>query len=361
MSEEGRAVNPLTVFRSDLAAMADQFSAALPEHVPVERFARVIQTAVQLNPYILQCDRRTLWSAAMKAAQDGLLPDGREGALVPFQGKVVWQAMVAGIRKKARNSGEISTWDVYAVHAKDAFEFELGDEPFIRHKPTLDGDPGPVIAVYSVAKMKDGSISRDVMSVADVERIRDRSEAWRSFKAGKIKSTPWQTDFAEMAKKTIAKRHAKVLPMSTDLDDLIRGDDELYNFAEAREQAAASKERPSLVGALDQLAGTVTESAEPATGGDDASAEGDTGGEGEKPASGPENAPADDPADDADGERMNEVEAAAYDAGFAAGKKGAVASAIPGKFADDPQSKPAWLKGHAAGVAERKSEKGGAK
>jgi recombination protein RecT len=48
-----------------------------------------------------------------------------------------------------------------------------------------------------------------------------------------------------MAKKTVARRHSKVLPMSTDLDDLIRRDDELYDMAGASDKATPIR-RPQL-------------------------------------------------------------------------------------------------------------------
>ena len=101
--------------RNALEKMAPQFQAALPKHVPVERFVRTTLTAIQTNPQLLQADRRTLFAAATRAAQMGLLPDGREGAIVTFKDQAQWMPMVAGIMKLVRNSGEISTWSVQAV------------------------------------------------------------------------------------------------------------------------------------------------------------------------------------------------------------------------------------------------------
>ena len=97
------------------------------------------------------------------------------------------------------------------------------------------------------------------MGVAAVERIRDRSSAWKLFKAGKIKSTPWQTDFDEMAKKTVARRHSKTLPMSTDLDDLLRRDDALYNYEEAGDAAVKGGGAPASLN--DRLAALATPAA----------------------------------------------------------------------------------------------------
>jgi recombination protein RecT len=237
-------INPVSVFRHELGSMENQFQAALPAHIPVERFVRVLQTSVQQNPDLLKCSRRSLWNSAMKAAQDGLLPDGREGAIVPYKGQAQWMPMIAGIRKKVRNSGEIATWDAHVVYEKDEFSFALGDEPHILHKPSL-GDRGNPIAAYSIAVLKSGEKSREVMSVAEIESVRARSAAKNN--------GPWVTDWSEMARKTVARRHSKVLPMSTDLDDLIRRDDELYQFDEAKEQDKASG-RGTLASRLDALA-----------------------------------------------------------------------------------------------------------
>ena len=231
--------------RSALEKMAPQFKAALPAHVSVEKFVRVTLTAVQTNPQLINADRRTLFAAATKAAQMGLLPDGREGAIVTFKDQAQWMPMVAGIMKLVRNSGEISTWSVQAVYENDQFDFMLGDDEHITHKPALS-NRGKLIAVYSIVTMKDGEKSREVMSVEDVEAIRKRS---RSANAG-----PWVTDYAEMAKKTVVRRHSKRLPLSTDIDGVIRDDDELFmpppeqpTTAPAPEHAdePAPKKRPS--------------------------------------------------------------------------------------------------------------------
>jgi hypothetical protein len=43
-----------------------------------------------------------------------------------------------------------------------------------------------------------------------------------------------------MVRKTVARRHSKALPMSSDLDDLIRREDDLYELPDAR----AARPRP---------------------------------------------------------------------------------------------------------------------
>ncbi len=252
-------VNPVAVLRHQLDHMSDEFKAALPAQIPVERFARVLMTAVQNNPELLyEVERRSLWNAAMRAAQDGLLPDGREGAIVVRRdrqrGKVAnWQPMIAGIRKKARNSGEIAAWDAHVVCAGDSFQFQLGDNPQVHHSYDLTTPRGEIIGAYSVCLMKDGTKSYEVMTIAEIHAVRDKTDAWKAFEAGKIKSTPWADYEGEMARKTVARRHSKVLPMSTDLDDLIRRDDDRDDQAEERQEMPARPALRTITEKLDAL------------------------------------------------------------------------------------------------------------
>ncbi len=82
MSEtNGRA---LTALRSQLTEMRPHLAAALPAQIPADRFIRTVSTAVQIQPELLECDRKSLLLATLRAAQDGLLPDGRHGAFVVF-------------------------------------------------------------------------------------------------------------------------------------------------------------------------------------------------------------------------------------------------------------------------------------
>ena len=237
----------------ELGQRVPQFQAALDgTGISPKRFVRVVMTALAINPDLANCDRRSLMNAAMRAASDGLVPDGIDGALVPFEGKVTWMPMVTGIRKKIRRSGEVTSWDVTAVFQKDAFDYELGDDPFIRHKPWMapelerlpdekdadyNGrlrkhfDHGPMTHVYSVAKIKGGDKSREVMTRAEVELVRDTYA--RKNRQG-LFSPAWRNSFPEMAKKTIARRHAKQLPMSTDIISLLTRDDELYDVERDR-------------------------------------------------------------------------------------------------------------------------------
>lgn len=219
----------------ELGGKRQQFVAALPPQINADKFARVVMTALQADPKLANADRQSLWNACMKAAADGLLPDGREGALTIYStksgnqwiDKVSWMVMIAGLRKKVRNSGDIATWEVETVYEKDEFAYEKGDNPHIKHRPFIDGDPGPARAFYSVARLKTGELTFDVMSRSQVEDVRDKYS--KKNRDGQF-SPAWVKSFDEMGKKTVARRHSKVLPMSTDLEALLTRDDDQYDL-----------------------------------------------------------------------------------------------------------------------------------
>jgi len=228
---DSKALTPMEAMRGTLQTMRVEFEAALPPQIPVDKFIRTAITAVQMQPDLLGADRKSLLGACMKAAQDGLLLDGREAAPVIFNTKegkkVQYMPMIGGILKKIRNSGELATISAQVAYSADFFEYELGDEEKITHKPFMGGERGTPIAVYAVAKTKDGAIYREVMSVSDVEKVRAAS------RAGKF--GPWVEWWDEMAKKTVIRRMAKRLPSSADVDQVFAHDNEQFEQAPARQ------------------------------------------------------------------------------------------------------------------------------
>jgi recombination protein RecT len=224
----------LVEVRTAVEKMAPQFKAALPSHIPVERFVRTTLTAVQTNPDLMEADRRTLFAAATRAAQMGLLPDGREGAIVTFGGKCSFMPMLGGILKLVRNSGELASIDAQIVYKADKFTYRPGIDLVPQHEPDWFGDRGEVVGVYAVAKMKDGAAYVEILSKKQVEQVRAVS---RSKNAG-----PWSTWWDEMARKTAIRRLAKRLPLSTDLDGVVHEDDELFM---PPEQPAAPAQPPA--------------------------------------------------------------------------------------------------------------------
>lgn len=255
---EATQANPLQVFRSMLEGkMRAEIAKALPKDIDPDRFIRMVVTAVQMNPDLLDADRRSLFAACMRAAQDGLYPDGREAVLNIYNTKVKqpggreeWIAMVQylpmvrGLLKVVRNSGQIAHIDAAAVYERDDFIFERGDDSKLVHRPYLGmDDPGPVVAAYVVARFANGEVHREVMPRRDIEKTREAS------KSGSGANSPWTKWYDQMAIKAVIKRAAKLLPSSSDrLDRLIQNDNDAMGFETFNQRGtdvAAIQEAPA--------------------------------------------------------------------------------------------------------------------
>lgn len=203
----------------ELKQMQSRLIDALPSTIPVRQFITTVLTACTLEPKLLTVDRRSLFMACMKSARDGLLPDGREAALVPFRDNdagnqvATYIPMYAGLLKKVRNSGELASLSANAVYDNDVFEYELGDDERIVHKPAFGKPRGKIIAAYAIARTKSGGIYRRVLGTDDIKLLKAFSKA---------KKGPWHGDFeAEMWVKSAIRKLAKILPQSTDINAYI--------------------------------------------------------------------------------------------------------------------------------------------
>jgi recombination protein RecT len=164
----------------------------------------------------------------MQCAQLGLEPGSALGHayLLPFENRRKGIAEVQfilgyrGMIDLARRSGQILSLEARAVYASDKFHVALGLNPDLIHEPAWeDEDRGSLRFVYAVAKLKDGGTQFDVMSRAEVERVRSKSKAGNS--------GPWLDHFEEMAKKTVIRRLFKYLPMSIEMAGAMEQDERL--------------------------------------------------------------------------------------------------------------------------------------
>lgn len=201
-----------------LTHMAENIGASLPQNIPTERFMRVAQMAIQ-DEYIAKAindgaDKSSLYSAVSLCAQDGLVLDKREAALVSFKGTIQYIPMVSGILKKVRNTGELESISCHVVYENDQFSYELGDNEHIYHVPTEDENPGKMVRVYAIAKLKGGGIQRCVMNERQINKHK------------KIAKTEyiWKAWPEEQWEKTCLKKLCKRLPQSTELDRVFEAD-----------------------------------------------------------------------------------------------------------------------------------------
>lgn len=203
--------------------MQGEIAKALPSVLTPERFTRITLSALSSNPALQQCTPQSFLGAMMQAAQMGVEPNTPLGQayLIPYRnhGKQECQFQLGykGMIDLAYRSGEVETVQAHAVYENDVFEYELGLEPKLRHVPAKS-DRGDPVYFYAVFRTKNGGFGFEVMSVEDV-----RNHARKYSKA--YGNGPWQTNFEEMAKKTVLKKALKYAPLKTEFMRAVQADE----------------------------------------------------------------------------------------------------------------------------------------
>lgn len=199
----------------------------LPKHISLDRVKQQFILSVKSNPKLLDCDPASLIKSLFTSCSMGLEPDPYFGQvyLIPYGKEVQVIPGYKGLMKLVRNTGEIASICCEAVHENDSFEYQLGSDPFVKHKPALN-NRGNIVAFYCVSKFKDGSVSLEWMNREEIDRIKAMSAA---VKGGR--STPWNEHYEEMGKKTVFRRAVKRLPisLSRELATAIQSDDAAHN------------------------------------------------------------------------------------------------------------------------------------
>lgn len=194
--------------------MEREIKKALPSVITPERFTRIVLSALSTNPKLAETTPQSFLGAMMTAAQLGVEPNTPLGQayLIPYRNKGVlecqFQLGYKGLIELAYRSGEISIIQAQVVYAKDQFTYSFGLEPTLKHIPAAS-DRGEPVYVYAMFKTKEGGYGFEVMSMDAI-----RAFAQKYSKA--YDSGPWQTNFEEMAKKTVLKRVLKYAPLKTE-------------------------------------------------------------------------------------------------------------------------------------------------
>lgn len=199
-----------------IKSMEGEIAKALPSVITPERFTRIVLSAISVNPKLADCTPKSFLGAMMTSAQLGLevnTPLG-QAYVIPYMNHGVMEAQFQigykGQIDLAYRSGDVEVIQSHVVYANDEFICEYGLEPKLTHKPA-DHDRGEPVKVYAVFKTKSGGFGFEVMSMDDVRR-----HAAKYSKSYNSNSSPWRTNFEEMAKKTVLKRVLKYAPMKSD-------------------------------------------------------------------------------------------------------------------------------------------------
>lgn len=190
----------------------------MPNHGEMfERSFQLVIADLQSNTKLMACSPESLFQSIRNAFILGFIPvtGMNDCYLIPYKGIAKLQISYQGMITLARRSGFITSIYADFICEKDEYKIMRGTENKLTHEIKI-GDRGNAIAYYAVAKDKNVGFDFEVMSIPEINKVRDEK-----CKAQDISATPWGTDFPEMAKKTVLKRLLKRIPKTID-DNNIR-------------------------------------------------------------------------------------------------------------------------------------------
>lgn len=218
---------------------ADDIKRLAGSVMTIERLTSLAFLAVRKTPALANCTVTSIVAACLDAARLGLEPDGVQGAIIPYKGSAAFQPMYRGLIALCHRDGTIDTIEAFAAREGDTFEVVMGTSPGIVHRPNMRGTgTEKVIAYYAIAHLN-GRMQFEVMLPWEIERIKARSPS-----ASSGRSTPWDTDYDEMAKKTVLKRLMKKLPSSATVRDAVNHDNEIETERMTIDVADAGANKP---------------------------------------------------------------------------------------------------------------------
>ncbi len=190
-----------------------------------------------------QWEPNSVRDAINKCMQWELVPNSIQACLLPYHDKknnvtnLTFQAMYQGLLEVAYRTGLFKDISANMVRQNDIFSYDLGSEKFTSHKlPDDFGDRGKPLCVYADITLANGGKIIKIMNIKEVDAIKARAKT----------QMVWNSDYEQMAIKTVIKQAFKLCPKSESLTQLIQEDNEVSGF----EKIERSTEKADALNAL---------------------------------------------------------------------------------------------------------------
>ncbi len=174
----------------------------------------IANVGLTLNPITQECSLVPRWNSKLKCVECTLMPEYK------------------GLIRLMIESGAVQNILTGTVYEDDFFELEPTDfDKPITHKPNLTIKPQieKFVGAYAVAVLPSGAKQVEWVYTEDVMKIRECSDSYKAFVAGKTKTCVWVQWFDQMAKKSAVKRLNKwVRGVSDKLDKAVELDNQDY-------------------------------------------------------------------------------------------------------------------------------------
>lgn len=222
-----RNINPIMAmvggddFEANISKVLDDRSVSI--------FVAHAKNQMSKNPKLQECTKKSVYQCLMDCAVNGVMPDGRNAYLIPFNNRkenrvdctliIGYQGLISCILRGDR----VTKIHADTIHKNDTVKVSMGE--VIEHSYDWSGDRGEMTGVWARAVLKEGGSLCVAMTKADVDKIREASQGRNQ--------APWREHYPEQAKKTAIRRLSKLLPLNEIQQQILTQDDTQFDKTKA--------------------------------------------------------------------------------------------------------------------------------
>lgn len=208
---------PVNELRKYLDKLKPQLQMALPKHLNADRMARIVMTEFSKNPQLQDCNFQSIAACIMTASQLGLeIGVGGQAYMIPYGKTATFVPGWKGLIDLVARAGRSSVW-TGAVFEGDVFDWELGDSPFLKHKPMGENDPEKMLYAYAIGRVNGSDCP--VIECWPNERIKKH---FKKNVVAHLQTKHYAIKHWEMyARKVVLLQVLKYLPQSIELQSAV--------------------------------------------------------------------------------------------------------------------------------------------
>jgi len=234
--------NQLEVIKAKLVSPeTNEKLKVLPKWIKKDVLIAAFWNALFKNPQLQQCTPESLLNALLKCAEWGLLPGGDNVYLIPRRNnrkqghpiecnaQIGYQGLIELIYRVT--GAEV---EAHVVYENDKFDYQLGTNAYVHHKPAPK-NPGKPYLAYAVWR-KDDRESFDIIRMEEIEKRRKMSLSYQKAEQSGRKDSPWHLWPESMMRKSAILKMLKMKPKTPELELAISEEEEDFGLPNIEEE-----------------------------------------------------------------------------------------------------------------------------
>lgn len=209
--------HPVLGKTSYLDKRKDLLGSGIPGHMMVEREIRTATVMLMQSKDLQAATPQSFYVATSIAINSGIGLGNGKGYLVAYKGNVSYVPGWKGLIDLVNRTGRASAW-TGVVRKGDHFDYQLGDSPYLSHKPGDSEEHADITHYYAVGRVKGGDWPHIV--VWSVKKVIKHLNQYNKV-GGKHYAVKNDDNMEAYGRKVVLLQVIKYLPTSVELENAI--------------------------------------------------------------------------------------------------------------------------------------------